>query len=331
MFGFEPKIVVYKMRMIYMIEPFAKVWINCEANLKISLLRQINEKYEYLAYENNYVYVSRTEESGGGNKFKCLTVKQEIVDYDEFAYLSDVKKKRKRKISKLIAKHLEDINNYVLVDVDLYKWLEGSVAWNKFHWNHYALLTRYDKETKRVEAFDELQGNYVKFQKRIKEVIKSITKEKQGSGIKMLTLNNSTEIPVFAKSKIVSNGYSLITSIKKAQNTFYFGMSENDYRARSHMELNGVYLQRISGRQSANSTLMELAGAREWLSYDDSIRLKCKFELLEKQWEEIRMLVYRIYFDETGRKSILDEVNHLVEVCLAEEKEAWEEFLQLIE
>lgn len=99
---------------------------------------------------------------------------------------------------------------------------------------------------------------------------------------------------------------------------FFLQMSDNDFRARSHMELNGIYLQRIEGRQRANQMFVDSFMQEHCFS-----DLKTEFAYLEKRWLDIRLNLYKSYFDEEERKDDLELVNSEIKDVLRKEMDLW--------
>ncbi len=199
--------------------------------------------------------------------------------------------------------------------------LEGSVSWKKFHWKHYALIESYNKDTDNFQAFDEKQGNYVRFEVSLKTLFSSIFVDEEGERfIYALNLSNQIQPMTFRTEKIIKFSQNICTSIDLLPNEFFSQMSDNDFRARSHMELIGVYLQRIEGRQKANHLLMEYLQKErgECVSVDVE-----SFEKLAENWREIRLDLYRNYFDDKRRRNGLKKINRDIKNVLNQKKRLW--------
>lgn len=313
------------------IEPYSKVWLNCNNNLKLSLLMSVNEEYESRGYENLYEYVAGQEKSGGGVEFNYLTVKQPFYSYNTFSDVVEKNFSNESDFKKCIINQLKLENGYVLVYVDLHDWLEGSVSWKKFHWEHYSLLVDYNPEKKSVVAFDELQGQYVKFEVDIDRLFSCLSNNKRFSQLRLITLKKNFSLPQISREKLHNNAKDIIESISNIRCKEFWKMSDNDFRARSHMEVNGVYLQQLDGRQEANKKLVDMViQAGNVNSQNNMRKIRNSFLKLAENWRSIRMELYRVYFDDVNREQLLKHLNHAVKICLAQEQELWHAFIKNI-
>lgn len=316
---------VYKMKNI---EPFNKVWLDCYNNLKLSLLLSVDKTLEIHGYENLYEYYKGKEVSGGGVEFNYITVEQKVCQYEQFSKIEEKDFVNQKDFNECIIHQLSKPLGFVLIRVDLHDWLEGSVSWKKFHWDHYSLLVEYDSEKQVVTAFDELQGQYVKFQVDINTLYGHLSHNSRFSQLRLITLKDEFELPVVDLEKCKYNAKRLIENIDKVYNSEFWKMNDNDFRARSHMEVNGVFLQRIEGRQDANQKLIE--NILDNQEYEDRHRLENiheGFSLLSKKWQGIRMELFRVYFDDRNRLKLLNVLNESMREALLYERKLWEEFI----
>lgn len=289
----------------------------------------IDEKYEIHGYENRYEYISGKETSGGGVEFRYLTVEQPFYSYNMFADITEKNFSMESDFKECIMEQLSLENGYVLIRVDLHDWLEGSVSWKKFHWDHYSLLVDYNPDKKMVIAFDELQGQYVKFEVAIDKLFDCLSHNKRFAQLRLITMKENFSLPQISAAKLVNNAKDIIQNIAHMKNTEYWKMSDNDFRARSHMEINGVHLQRIDGRQEANKELINMVIKAGKVGSKESLRrIKNNFSELAEDWRRIRMELYRVYFDDRNREQLLLNLNCVVQNCLSQEEELWYRFIK---
>lgn len=302
------------------IKPFNKVWLGCMNNLKLSLLLTIKKEAERFAYFNSYEYIANQEISGGNNNFYNLTICNYFLEMEQFSDISEISVPEKNELKDVIISQLEKERGYVILYVDLFNWLEGSVSWKKFHWQHYSLVADYDKSNDKYVVFDERQGKYVEFMVDFETLYSSIVRDIEKKGvIQLVDLKEKFSLPSLTITDIKENAKRTCDSIVNVlTKNFFLQMSDNDFRARSHMELNGIYLQRIEGRQRANQMFVDSFMQEHCFS-----DLKSEFAYLEKRWLDIRLNLYKSYFDEEERKDDLKLVNSEIKDALRKEMDLW--------
>lgn len=314
------------------IEPFNKVWLNCYNNLMLSLLTSVDSSYETYGFENQYKYYVGNEISGGGVKFNYLTVNQDICNFETFSTIEEKNFSDEKEFKACIVQHLCNKDGFVLIYVDLHDWLEGSICWKKFHWEHYSLLVDYDKDTRKVIAFDELNGKYVKFQVYIDELFNHLSKNNHCSQIRLVTLKKAFSLPKLDMKNYVYNAKKIINNIDAARKNEFWLINEYDFKAHSHMELNGVYLQRIEGRQEANKKMLEEFMNKSKEHSREGFKELCNgFSLLVDKWRNIRFNLFKAYFDDNNRAMLLEQINWDMKKALLHEKKIWQEFVKVME
>lgn len=310
------------------IEPFNKVWLDCYNNLKLSLLISMNPKYETRGYENIYEYDCIEQNAGSGQIVNCITEEQFYIDYEEFAQMEKLNPDSEREFLEIVINQIKKKNGFVLMRTDLYDWLEGSVCWHNYHWDHYSLLVDYDEDNDMIIAFDEAGGQYKRLQVRRGDLYNHLSDNLNFEKIRLITVNDSPMLHPVSLQRLVNNAEKIVKSLEKCINKDFWYMQTSDYEDFWYKDLNGVYLQKIEGRQKANALLME-----ELSCIDIGVvnklfdRWKSIFEDLSNEWVTIRMALFLIYRKRKNRTEKLAEINEKVQSCLLSEKKVWEEFI----
>ena len=310
------------------IEPYNRVWLDCYNNLKLSLLISINPKYEMRGYENVYEYFCHEQVAGSGQVVNCITEEQSYIDYKEFAQMEKLNPSSEEEFLEIVINQLKQKKGFVLMRTDLYDWLEGSVSWHNYHWDHYSLLVDYDEAKDMIVAFDEAGGQYKKLYVHREKLYSHLFNNPKFEKIRLITIKDSVSLHPISFQRLVNNAEKIVKSIEKCIGKELWYMQASDYEAFWYKDLNGVYLQKIEGRQKANAMLMgELGGMDIGLSHEFFDKWKDAFEKLSNDWVTIRMALYLIYRKEKSRDEKLIEINKKVQSCLLIEKRIWEEFL----
>jgi hypothetical protein len=310
------------------IKPFNRVWLDCYNNLKLSLLIYLNPEYEMRGYENVYKYSHIDFCAKSGKNFNCITEDQYYVEYEEFSYLEKLNPPTEEYFLNIVISHLKSEKGFVLMRTDLYDWLEGSVCWHKFHWDHYSLLVDYNEQDDTLLVYDEAGGQYKSFNVCRKSLYCHLSNNKDFEKIRLITINNDVSLKSIQLSKLVENAKKIVDSIEICTKKEFWHMQPSDYETNEYKDLNGVFLQKIEGRQNANVLFMDMLASKDKLkSREQLIQWKHAFEQLSNEWRNIRIALYIIYKKEKNREAKLVLLNGKIQRCLLTEKKIWEEFI----
>lgn len=307
------------------------IWFDCYINMKITLLRKINEKFDCIAFENNYIYDFPEHITGGNAKFNVITVNQKMLSLNNFANVAEVTNYSREGFIKRIKLHLSKENSFALVAVDLYNWLEGSLCWKKHHWYHYSLLVEYDYNIKKFKVIDELNGKYVEFYVDEKKLYNSIAFESSfKTKAKLLSLLDNYKMPEITLENIVANAEKIINGLQRNIHKDFWLLPENDYIAKSYRDLSGVYLQRIEGRQKGNVKLIEVIKEMNILPHISYKHYYQGFTDLSNLWSKNRLFLYKLYLDSKNRKKNYEKLNSNIKICMKKEVDIWSEMIKEI-
>lgn len=311
--------------------PFNDVWLDCHNNLKSTLLAYMDQKYKYRGLNNNYQYSIFQDISDNGKEFDYITEFQKFFDYEEIGTLERVTPQNKDEFMNIVIQHLKRDNGFVLMRVDLYNWMEGSICWKKYHWDHYSLLVDYDDLNARFIVFDENKAEYTTTFIDENKLYDNRANNPKFEPLRLITINKEVKFPDITIEEIMENANIIIESIKKSTNRYYWALKESDYDVFSHKDVNGVYLQRIEGRLKADAMLMNLIGEKCLQDTKIMKMISEQFNVLANEWTSIRMALYMIYYRKANRKVLLDKINDKVKKTLLQEKENWEKMIRLLE
>ncbi|MBO6166691.1 MAG: hypothetical protein J6O17_10050 [Eubacterium sp.] len=308
------------------IEPFNDIWLDCYNNQKLSILIYKNEDNKALAYNNNYKYEIMPYIFGGSKEFNCIACGQYIITFEEFSQMDKMNPKNEEEFLKLIKNQVTKENGFVLMRTDLYDWLEDSICWHRYHWDHYSLIVDYDEENQQFLVFDEKKGNYVKFYVPESKIYKCVFHTDKFEILRLITLDGE-EIKIQTTEDIKKNASDIVESIDNCLEKRFWDMEEFIFDGEHYKDLNGIFLQKIEGRHKANAGLirwMETNGMASGLDYRT---LSEEFEKLSVEWAKIRMALFVIYMKKKNRQEKINELNEKLYECLTKERELWNQVI----
>ena len=306
------------------IEPYNDVWLDCYNNLKVSLLRYINEENVVRGFNNNYKYNILPFSFEGSKEFYCISEEQYIIDYKEFAEVTKINPTSQEEFYEIIKEQLKNKNGFVLMRTDLFDWLEGNICWQRYHWDHYSLLVDYDEINKQFTVFDEKGGNYVQFFVPESKLYQCIFHTDKFEILRLITLTKD-KVELQSIDEIKKNAIEIIESIDNCLKYDFWNMENYIYDGGHYKDLNGIYLQKIEGRHKANSKLMTWLNAGN--EKGDYIKFQNAFDELATEWSKIRMALFILYVKRNNREKKIQELNQKMKDCLLTEKEIWNEVI----
>lgn len=309
------------------IEPYNEVWLDCYNNLKLSLLRYIDEENVIRGLNNNYKYKIFPHKFEECDEFYCITEDQTIIFYEEFSDIERVSPKTEEEFYDVVKNQLSMENGFVLMRTDLFDWLEGNICWQRYHWDHYSLLVDFDEVSRQFTVFDEKGGNYVKFFVPESKLYKCLFYSDKHELLRLVTLKPE-KVRVQSWDEIKSNAQTIIDSIDKCMECEFWTMEEYVYDGGHYKDLNGVYLQKIEGRHQANALLMKMLEERGAADGVDFAKYRSAFEGLAVEWGKIRMALFVLYLRKKNREQKIRELNEMLRECLQHEKDLWLEIMR---
>lgn len=306
------------------IEPFNKVWIDCDTNRTITLLTSVDQRYEILAYLNDYEYYTGISFNNGFGFDYITNEKRRIMSQrycdrekiyesieDEF-FLEETRN------------HLKN-GKYVIAAVDLFYLIKGNLCYGKYHWSHYTMITDYCEKTDTFTIFDDKNSVYVSYQISKRELLTAILEAELTPKAYVIGVKEKFTFSTITSYDIVENAYSIIRSIRTGQEKTFWKLRDCDYEGRGYMDLEALFLKEIESRQICNHRLMEYL--KDYVPKESIQVLESfseQFLNLSKSWSKIRQLLYRLYLAE-NHAVYLERINERTQACLNNEKKLWYE------
>lgn len=306
------------------IKPYTKLWFDCKGNLYLSILQTVDDKFQYIAYNNEYHYDNKlvptdnceftmlemyTTWSIVSEMMRNVTNIDYVNDEQFFDAVMDLLNKGK----------------YVFAGVDLYYWIEENFCHGVDHWFHSALIQRYDEENEIFYVFDvDSDKQYGIFTIGKKEFLEAVRAGfEQGEISFYCDIETDVEIKNITVGSLKKNAKKLINNISEAIKSDYFWMEPQDYEDRSYADLNHVFLGRISQRQTANSYLMEELYKRDFVDEKTMNKLRDMATELSKGWLLLQYKVNMLYIQKDINKKI-ENVNVRLKKLFSDEIKMWD-------
>lgn len=309
---------------------FNKVWMDCDANMKISLITSIDPKYEILAYLNDYSYYFGCFLSNEGYTVDYITLEKNTIIFERF---SQRKKLHDSIKSDFFLDELKSYLNkgyYILIAVDLYYWIESTLCYNKYHWSHYSFIKEYCEENDYFCVFDEKHSNYEEFYVKSDNLLMAVKNSDLTPKTYSVKMNDIIDFEDITSIKLAENAFKIIQSLQCGMNRKFWLFSETDYNAKAYMDIGALYLKKVESRQICNMHLMIYLS--RFISSPNNIvyeLLADQFELLSKEWSKIRMLFYKMYTT-NQRDRYYTAANERIQSCIHKEIDLWREFIRNI-
>ncbi len=331
------------MKIDFGIEPFCDFWTGCVTNSQISILSSKEPSWKYAAYLNDYYYLIEESKTGGIYDtsgtiektvfFPVYRFYEEVFpkhinkyfSYETFNFKDDVHGMKKMK-------ELIKQNMLIAVGVDQFYWIPGSVCWNKYHWQHYSLITGYDDEKRIFSVFDVDINKFGCFEvpeERFLQASQSFVRKD----------DQNTDAYIIKVSEDLKPFKLTLPEVRLYAQKFNQEMENVD--AMTLLDLNGVdiqvadlfdlfvkYVHLIINRQIANSLLFKSLLDLNLISDRAVVSgLVRQADNLRKQWRifEQRMVQNRLAPDLVSKREFCDRYNHLFQ----QEMKMWNVLLAL--
>ncbi|MFD0587193.1 hypothetical protein ACFQZE_04170 [Paenibacillus sp. GCM10027627] len=292
----------------HQIKPFNEFWMNCALNQAYSIATSLEPSYKYGAYLNNYYY----HHWFGGDEFQYFYHTMQTDFFDErkgtvvenFPLCSIIKElkpfyfKDPDHCKEEIVSMLREGKRFSL-NVDLYYWIPGSVAYKSYHWNHYSLFTGYNEETDEFRVLEDDLNGYeehtvplARFEKAFFSSNSMIDSEKkQPHGYEYIF--HSTIPPYRLEMDDVQRNAARLAKELRALVIFpewniTIGKSELQYY--TTYSLIGIHI--IINRHHANERLVESLRLFDYISDREQAELLEQIRAVKAGWSGIRDLFY---------------------------------------
>lgn len=311
------------------LEPFNKVWVDCDTNRTLSLLMSVDQKYEVLAYANDYEYYTGISKIDGysfeyiANQKRKIMQQRYCIREKVYADISD---------EEFLAETKENLRagKCVIAAADLFYLVEGNVCYKKLHWAHYTLITEYCEESDLFKIFDDRNSEYVSYNISKEDLLLAIHSCNLFPKAYVICLKDKFDFDNISSFDLAENAYSTIRSIQTGKRRNFWKLRDVDYIEKTYMDLEALFIKEIECRQICSRKLMDYLKKQLGRSEEPILdKLAGKFLYLESQWKKIRQLLYRLYISEDHDKYLI-KINEKTQHCLEEEETVWYEFARYL-
>ncbi|MFD0589638.1 hypothetical protein ACFQZE_16735 [Paenibacillus sp. GCM10027627] len=309
-------------------KPFNEFWMNCMLNQAFSIAASAHPSYKSAAYLNIYRYYPW--EAATDRDFRYPTI-------DTLYYLDDWMKFPLTKVIKLIEPgHFRDKENFteeikevlrsgrnLSLNVDLYYWLPGSMAWQKFHWYHYSLFNGYDDERNTFFVIDDTLAGYSEHEvpeNRLRKAFMNseynISSSFTGPAYYVYNLHSDCEPYELKLAEVAENAERLARELGEFSMEGMWNVDTSPDKYQSHITYALIGINIIGNRHTANEGLIRTMQEQKLMSDSLSESLMVQLRDIQDGWNGIKSAFVNHKF-ERGREL------KLAEGLLAKEKAFW--------
>ena len=298
--------------------------------MKLSILTSLYSKYELLAYLNDYHYYFKVAQTSEDYYFDYITLEKRVILLQKFCTIE--KKYSTIEDSTFLEEAKENLKNgnYLIIGVDLFDWIEGSLCFERYHWTHYTLVTEYCEDSNTFVVFDDKNSKFVEYSVRQDKMLNAMHHCDLQPKAYIIRLMDEIEFPDITSHALAENAYEIIRSIRTGLDRTYWKLSSTDYKDKWFMDLNALFMKEVECRQVSNKYLMD--NVSNFLPQNQIHSLEDignKFFDLSKRWGKIRMMLYRLYVS-GNYEEILEKINSRIKCCLEDEIQLWYDFVKQI-
>ena len=237
---------------------FNEFWINCDFNLKMSILSTINPDFKKAAYINDYKYriLDFTTSEGTQGKYLMLDPYIELnklflnryITYQPF----DLEKDYVTQIKKLILQ-----NKTALIGVDLFYWIPKSVCWQKHHWEHHSFLNGFDDEKKIFYVFDDDLNGYDMHEIPEQRLITAVTNSSLLPKAYFMSIADDIKPFYFQLDDLLIHAKKIKTNIQSIDVKSLWILRNEDVKEGHMLDLFAMFIFQISNRYYGNVMLFK--------------------------------------------------------------------------
>jgi len=249
-------------------KPFNEFWMNCMLNQAFSIAVSEEPSYREAAYLNIYRYYPW--EAATDKDFRYPTI-------DTLYYLDNPAKFPLSQVIRYIEPGhfrskdtvLEEIKDMLKggrnmsLNVDLYDWLPGSMAWKKFHWYHYSLFNGYDEERGTFYVIDDTLAGYEEHEVPSERLLKAygnaeynVNPNYMGPAYYVYNLQDRIQPYELKLSEVVDNAERLVNEIGAFSIEGMWNVDSDPEKKQAHLAYGLVGVNIICNRHIANTSLL---------------------------------------------------------------------------
>lgn len=311
------------------IRPFNDFWINCKATILYSLIVTLGEEFRSLTYNNNYTYEVLCFPAPSGrwvNEVRLNPLQQELYE----TVLQDpitLRYEDEERACVEIREYL-DRGRLVMVGVDLFYWIPHNMCYNKYHFEHYAIVNGYDSNKDTFYVMDTDNEGYKEFEIPSSHLLKAMmecTLPYDAIAYKLCEREELSDL-IYSSKQVIKQAKKICKSINGVRKKDFFLMEDTDYAQGFYRDNCVMYLLQINCQMKANRLFFEYLIEDKKIDGLSDI-YEC-VEKLEKEWTNIRNTVSKIYLKPECKMRMV-EMNERIRQQFEEEQNIWKEVIRV--
>lgn len=313
------------------VKPFSKIWFDCNGNMYLSVLQSIDEKYQYIACNNEYHYVNKPASTDLCNFTMLEMYTTWSIVGDMIKDAQNVDYENDEQFFDVVIDTLNQGRNF-FAGVDLFYWIKENFCFGKDHWLHSGLIQKYDEEKELFYVLDVGNDkNYGIFTIGKQELLTAV---REGHARNEISFSCDLDVSAGVKNitigSLKDNAQKLIKNLSDVVKSEYFWMDSRDYAEGYYADINYVFLGRIVQRQNANAMLIEELYRRGFINKEIMNELHDIAEELSQGWLLVQCKESMLFSQKDLRRKI-ENVNIKMKKLFDREKEMWTLFCKAIE
>ncbi|MFF2886821.1 hypothetical protein [Paenibacillus sp. NPDC057967] len=281
-------------------KPFNEFWMNCMLNQAFSIAVSEEPSYRDAAYLNIYRYYPW--EAATDKDFRYPTI-------DTLYYLDNPAKFPLSQAIRFIEPGhfrskdtvLEEIRDMLRggrnlsVNVDLYDWLPGSMAWKKFHWYHYSLFNGYDEERGTFYVIDDTLAGYEEHEVPSERLLKAygnaeynVNPNYMGPAYYVYNLQDNIQPYELKLAEVVENAERLVKELGAFSIEGMWNVDPDPEKKQAHLTYGLVGVNIICNRHVANTSLLRSMQEKKLISEPLCQSLSEQLGVVRDGWDLVK-------------------------------------------
>ncbi|GKU77861.1 BtrH N-terminal domain-containing protein [Paenibacillus sp. L3-i20] len=297
------------MKMTLERKPFNEFWMNCMLNQAFSIAASAHPSYHNAAYLNIYRYYPWVAATDKEFRYPTIDTLYYLDDWTKFPLTGVIKLiepghfRNKETFTEEIKEVLRGGRN-LSVNVDLYYWLPGSMAWRKFHWYHYSLFNGYDEERSSFYVIDDTLAGYSEHEvpeERLRKAFLNaeynINENYTGPAYYIYNLHSTIEPYELQLSEVVENAERLERELGEFSIEGMWNVDSSPDKYQSHITYALIGINIICNRHTANEGLIRTLREQKLLKESSCDFLMDQLLEVKNGWEAIKQAFVTHKFD----------------------------------
>ncbi|MFC9774199.1 hypothetical protein [Paenibacillus chitinolyticus] len=249
-------------------KPFNEFWMNCMLNQAFSIAVSVEPSYRDAAYLNIYRYYPWEAATDKDFRYPTIDTLYYMDDPARFPlsqvirYIEPGHFRSKETVPDEIREMLEGGRN-LSVNVDLYDWLPGSMAWKRFHWYHYSLFNGFDKERGTFYVIDDTLAGYEEHEVPEERLLKAygnseynVNPSYLGPAFYVYNLHEKIQPYELKLTEVVENAERLARELGEFSIEGMWNVDSDPEKKQAHLTYGLVGVNIICNRHIANMSLL---------------------------------------------------------------------------